>query len=159
VVAFVATLYTIRFYSFRKNPVAFIGTSSSGKTSLLRQLTKKDPAPSGDILRSRHGGRDFFEPKKAHIRHISNKLNQIKCSVVYVFDVSPSAPSVEKQLKDYAAYKKTLAGAKFIQVANKMDIADAKKLGHLKKNVADIYEVSASDGRGIDELNSSLKSL
>ena len=154
--------------SFYKLPsVILLGPKFAGKSTLIRELTKKDAVPhyKEDDMHvgylSNGKNIQFIEPQDFHPKNISvvRRMNRTNCkSMVYLFDVSKYSEPIESQIKNFRRSIKAMDGVDCILVANKMDIHDKKKVRLMRDEFDKVHEVSLYNRKGVDSLKNNLYS-
>jgi GTP1/Obg family GTP-binding protein len=159
VVAIAAGIFVWRFYVFRRNSlenlistpsIVVTGMKFSGKSSLIRMITgdviSMNPVVDSQTSYLQVGNQkiQFLElPAMDGLTdgyHNFKKIN-VK-SLIFVFDVSKKSPLMEKQVETFESMK-NLFGVPYIVVANKLDLADRRKLDILEKKFEKIHEISS----------------
>jgi nucleolar GTP-binding protein len=160
-----------RFHVFKKKhfkhlteipSIIILGPESSGKTSLIKKLTKSEvfPDPIEDHLNIAYlenGGKKFqvvdgdITPRNLEqLKKLNYKL------IVYVFDPSPNSIPIEEQIKNFEKLKKFFGYAKIFPVVNKTDIADGERLNKIKNEIQNFFKISVETGDGLEQLKKTL---
>ncbi len=150
-------------------PVAIIGPTNAGKSTLLNALLHDDRALVSDIQGTTRdviedtivvGGTLFRFIDTAGIREAHDKIESMGIErsfkkldeaqlVLWVVDATASIESIEVFHNTIAPH---LEGKQCITVINKTDLADAGTLALLQKQYANSSLISAKNGDGIDHL-------
>lgn len=78
---------------------------------------------------------------------------------IYVFDVSKNSEPIDNQIENFIRIKKIFNNLKILVLANKLDIADEKKLRKLKKLIKDLHTISLIDEKSSKKLHNLLKNF
>jgi signal recognition particle receptor subunit beta len=85
------------------------------------------------------------------------KINAI--GGIYVFDMSKNSEPIDNQIENFIRIKKIFNNLKILVLANKLDIADEKKLRKLKKLIKDLHTISLIDEKSSKKLHNLLKNF
>lgn len=171
---FILFIFSLIFYHSRKNiirslyktpSIIFLGPKLSGKTTMIKEITKKDVIPhikDNDIHVSYldNGKKiQFVEPQNFHPenKNIIRKMKEMNAkSFVYMFDVSHFSDKIENQIKMLNEIQNLFNNMNCIVVANKIDIANKKKLKKIKSEFKNVHEVSLYNKNGLKKLKNSI---
>jgi GTP1/Obg family GTP-binding protein len=159
VVAISAGIFVWRFYAFRRNSlenlistpsIVVTGMRFSGKSSLIKMITgdgiSMNPVVDSQTSYLQVGNQriQFLElPAMDGLTDGPNNVKRMNVkSLIFVFDVSKKSPLMEKQVETFENMK-SLFGVPYIVVANKLDMADRKKLNMLERKFEKIHEISS----------------
>jgi GTP1/Obg family GTP-binding protein len=173
----VILLFTIKFHIFKKRflknffelpSIIIAGPEASGKRTLIENITKDKVIshPFNDNLKL---GYLTIENKKIQLIRLpynliddfvtSDEFEKInKSHFLNVFDVSPFSYEIEDQIKGFKKASSYFDGVNKTIVANKIDIADNKKLNKFKLKFKKLHKTSAIRGDGLNELKKNILS-
>lgn len=171
ITAFVIFLFTLKFHYFKKRffktfyeipSVIMTGPHLSGKKSLISNITKDEIVshPFEDNLKL---GYLTLEDKKMQFisfpyNHAFDFINSEdfekinKKLLINVFDVSPTSDDIENQIKNFKKISPKFGKVNKVIVANKIDIADNKKLNKLKQKFPKMHKTSSVTNDGLNKL-------
>jgi GTP1/Obg family GTP-binding protein len=174
VVSITVAIFLWRFYSFNKNffksfystPSIFIfGPRYSGKTSLIKKISNSNinhhPFQDGLNFSNLTIGEKTIQLLELpyYFDNFEDFLKINAIGGIYVFDMSKNSEPIDNQIENFIRIKKIFNNFKILVLANKLDIADEKKLRKLKKLIKDLHTISLIDEKSSKKLHNLLKNF
>lgn len=178
IVVVTTILFTIKFIVLRKKflemffklpSVIVVGPENSGKLTMIKNITGNKTVANpfenninvgyindGDnkiqmISLPYHSLINFVS--SGEIKKLNNKI------FLSVFDVSSNSDDIETQITDFERNLPYFKGFNKLIVANKVDIADEKKIKKLNKKFGEVHKVSSFTKEGLEELENNIRMI
>lgn len=174
----VVILFSLKFRNLRKNfleaffklpSVIVVGPKNSGKITMIKNMTENEVVTNPFEKDVRVG---YLTESDNKIQMItlhydslvsfvnSGELKKLNNKIfLNVFDVSPDSDDIETQITEFEKSLPYFKGSSKIIVANKVDIADDKKLNKLKKKFDKVHKISSITREGLNDLKNDIKTL